>query len=203
MLLYGYRNGRTLRALWALEEAGVDYDFTPVDILRGEGQSEWFLRLNPFGKVPVLIDDQLVLSESAAICEFVAERYPSAGLMPAPATPERAQCYQWISFLISEVDAVLWNIAKHRFALPEERRVPAVIETATWEFGRAVRILEQALRDKSFLAADQFSVADILAGHCLLWARSARVGFDSPVLDQYLARLTGRPAYIRATERAR
>ena len=202
MLLYGYRNGRTLRVLWALEEAGAQYEFTTVDILKGAGQSDWFLRLNPFGKVPVLVDDLQVITESAAICMHIAERYPDSGLLPAATTPERSLCYQWISFVISEMDAVLWTIAKHRFALPIERRIPAVTETAAWEFGRAIGVLEQGLQGKKFLVGDSLSVADILTAHCLLWARSARVAFDTPILDPYLHRLTTRPAYVRASVRA-
>jgi len=100
MRLYGYRNGRTLRALWVLEEVGAEYEFVEVDVTKGEGQAEWFLKINPFGKVPVLVDGDVVISESAAICQHVAETYPAAALLPPPATADSAHCHQWISFLL-------------------------------------------------------------------------------------------------------
>ena len=203
MRLYGYRNGRTLRALWALEECNVDYDFVEVDVTKGEGQAEWFLKINPFGKVPVLVDGDLTISESAAICQYVAERQPASGLLPPTATPESAHCHQWTSFLLTEVDAPLWTIAKHRFALPADKRVPAVVDTALWELQRALRVLDDALVGREFLAGDRLTVADIIAGHCVMWANSARIAVEGTRLAAYVKTLGNRPAMLRASERAR
>jgi len=203
MKLYGYRNGRTLRALWALEEAGLGYELVEVDVTKGEGQAAWFRQLNPFGKVPVLVDGDLVLSESAAICQYVAEQRPASRLMPAPGTAENAHCQQWISFLLTEVDAPLWTIAKHRFALPAERRVPAVVDTAVWELQRALQLLDEALAGRDFLAGSTLTVADIIAGHCLAWAKSARIDVNGEHLASYAQALGNRPAMLRASERAR
>src|SRR5687767_8040952 len=102
MKLYGYRNGRTLRAAWALEEARATYEYVEVDLFKGEARKPAFLALNPAGKVPVLIDGDRVITESAAICLHVGERYPEAGLLPPAGTPERTECYQWISFVLTE-----------------------------------------------------------------------------------------------------
>jgi glutathione S-transferase len=82
--------------------------------------------------------------------------------------------------------------------LPSDRRVPAVIETASWEFRNAVSVLASPLKDRLYLAGTAFSVADILAGHTLLWARSARVPLGSDFPDAYLQRLLARPALTRA-----
>lgn len=202
MKLYGYRNGRTLRALWALEEVGAAYEYVEVDIMHGEGRKPWFLELNPGGKVPVLDDDGFIITESAAICMHLAEKYPNSGLLPRPGTQERTQCYKWISFILTELDAPLWAIAKHRFALPSERRVPAVIETAGWEFAAAAKILAKHLSGRSYLVGDSFTVPDILAGHVLLWAQSARLELDSDALTSYLNTLANRGAFRRARERA-
>lgn len=194
--LYGYRNGRTLRALWTLEEAGAQYEYVEVDVLRGEGKSEWFLKLNPSGKVPVLVDGDLVLTESAAICLHIAERYPQADLLAPVGTAARSECYKWISFLLTEMDAPLWTIAKHRFALPADKRVPAVIETAKWEFGEAAGLLAQGLAGREWLCG-RFSVADVIAGHVLLWARSARIDLPQP-LAQRVDRCAARPGFAGA-----
>jgi len=198
MKLYGYRNGRTLRALWALEEVGARYEYVEVDVMSGHGQEPWFLQINPSGKVPVLDDGGTIITESAAICMHVAEKAPGSRLLPPAGTQDRTDCYKWISFILTELDAPLWTIAKHRFGLPRERRVPAIIETVSWEFRTSVKILASALEDHPYLAAGSFTVADILAGHTLLWAKSARLPLDSNPLETYLETLLTREAVIRA-----
>jgi glutathione S-transferase len=202
MRLYGYRNGRTLRAQWTLEEAGTPYEYVEVDMMRGEGREPSFLQLNPSGKVPVLVDDGMVITESAAICMHIAEKYPRSGLLPPTGTPERTDTYRWISFVLTELDAPLWTMAKHRFGLPKDRRVPEVIETAAWEFGVAAKVLETGLAQRSFLVGNSLTVADILAGHTLLWAKSARVALGSDALEAYLLGLSTRDALHRARERS-
>lgn len=197
MKLYGYRNGRTLRALWALEEVGAQYEYVEVDLFRGEGREPSFLKINPGGKVPVLDDDGMIVTESAAICMHLAEKFPESRLLPPPGTPERTACYKWISFLLTELDAPLWSIAKHRFALPRERRVPEVIETASWEVRNALKVLAEGLGTQPYLAAGSFSVADIIAGHTLSWAKSARFSLSEP-LETYLQALLARDAAVRA-----
>jgi glutathione S-transferase len=202
MKLYGYRNGRTLRALWTLEEVGATYDYVEVDVMHGQGREPWFLKVNPAGKVPVLDDGGTIITESAAICMHVAEKYPEGRLLPPPGTMERTECYKWTSYILTELDAPLWTIAKHRFGLPSERRVPAVIETARWEIGVAIEILASAVNSRSFLVGASLTVADILAGHTLLWAKSAKLELGSDSLVSYLDALTMRDAYVRARERA-
>jgi glutathione S-transferase len=202
MRLYGYRNGRTLRALWALEEVAAEYEYTEVDIMRDGARQPWFLKINPAGKVPVLVDDGAVITESAAVCMHLAEKYSQAGLLPAIATLQRSQCYQWISFILTELDAPLWTVAKHRFALPKERRVPAVVDTAIWEFGVAASLLATRLTDSEYLVGGCFTVADILAAHTLLWATSARIGYQDARLERYLETLLARDALVRAQQRA-
>lgn len=199
MKLYGYKNGRTIRALWALEEVGAHYEYQEVDLFRGEGRESWFLAINPAGKVPVLDDAGMIVTESAAICMHIAEKFPQSELLPPPGTPARTECYRWTSYVLTELDAPLWTIAKHRFALPSERRVPAVIETASWEFLSAVKILAAAAERSAYLAGDAFSVADILAAHVLSWAKSAGLQV-SDVLESYLANLEKREALSRARE---
>lgn len=198
MKLYGYKNGRSLRALWALEEAGAAYEYVEVDLFNGKAREPSFLKLNPAGKVPVLVDGEHVITESAAICLHIAEKYESTGLLPPAGTSARTDCYKWISFILTELDSALWTIAKHRFALPKDKRVSAVLETAAWEYGNGAKLLADALATSEYLVETGFSVADILAGHILLWAKSARVSIPSASLDEYLQRLQERPALARA-----
>src|SRR6266513_5794972 len=86
MKLYGYRNGRTLRALWALEEVGANYEYVEVDVMQGEGRKPSFLKINPGGKVPVLEDGGTIVTESAAICMHLAEKYTASRLLPPVGT---------------------------------------------------------------------------------------------------------------------
>lgn len=202
MKLYGHRNGRALRALWALEEVGAPYEYVEVDIMHGEGRKPSFLKINPGGKVPVLDDGGTIITESAAICMHLAEKYPESGLLPTAGTTERTECYKWISFVLTELDALLWTIAKHRFALPKDRRVPAVIDCASWEFEAAVKILAAGLGDRAYLVGESFTVADILAGHILLWAKSTRLTPCSDSLANYVNTLTTRDSFLRAREKA-
>lgn len=202
MKLYGYRNGRTLRALWTLEEVGATYEYIEVDVMRGQGREPWFLKINPGGKVPVLDDGGTIITESAAICMHLAEQFPESRLLPPASAVGRTECYKWTSFILTELDAPLWTIAKHRFGLPEERRVPAVIDTAIWEFEVAVKILAIGLGHRPYLVGDSFTVADILTGHVLLWAKSARLEIGSDRLVSYLDALMTRDAFGRARGKA-
>lgn len=199
--LYGFAQSRSTRATWALEEAGAEYAYLAVDVLKGEGRQPAFLAVNPGGKVPVLVDDGLTLSESAAICTYVGDRFPASGLTPAAGTPERATYYQWCYFVIGELEQPLWTMAKHRFGLPEDWRVPGITATASKEFDLAVRVLEQGLGERPYLLGDSFTAADILAAYTLNWGRKWRVLKTSPSLDAYLGRTLSRPALDRARQR--
>ncbi len=199
--LYGCPNTRSMRVAWALDEVGAEYDYEPVILRKGEGRRLSFLRVNPSGKVPVLVDGDLVLTESAAICTYVGDLFPASGLTPGFGTADRAHYNQWLAFAISELEQPLSTIAKHRFALPQELRVPAVEEAAKWEFGRACRVFEKGLGDNAFILGDRFTAADIMLSHMLAWASSARIAVDSDLLQAYADRLLARPALDHARER--
>ena len=203
MKLYGHPNSRATRALWALEEVQADYEYVHVDLKTDQGRSESYLALNPAGKVPTLVDGELVITESAAICLYLGDKFPQSGLTPPIGTAERAACYRWISFAISELEQPLWTIAKHRFVLPEEKRVPAILQTAFWEFSIAVSVLAKGLANRPYAAGEKFSVADILLGHTLAWARSTRIELGHETLNDYADRILNRPAVAHARERAR
>ncbi len=117
--IYGTPRSRATRVTWALEELAVEYRYHPVDLLKGEGQKPEFRKLNPSGKVPVLVDGDLVLSESAAICAYLGDKFPESGLVPRPGTADRAKYDQWSYFLLTELEQPLWTAGKHRFVYPE------------------------------------------------------------------------------------
>ncbi len=201
MKIFGFPNSRSARAVWALEEAGAAYEYIKVDLFKGEGRQPPYLDLNPGGKVPTLIDDDLVLTESAAICTYLGDKFPASSLVPSAGTPERARYEQWCFFVIGELEQPLWTMAKHRFALPEKRRVPMVIDTAIWEFSVAAKVLNTGLGDREFIVDGRFTAADILVAHTLGWARAFEVSLGHERLEAYADRLLSRPALARARAR--
>jgi glutathione S-transferase len=200
MQVYGFPNTRSTRVTWALEEAGAEYGYTAVDLTKGEHRKPEFLKVNPGGKVPVLIDGDLVLTESAAICTYIGEKFPASGLVPTQAT-DRAHYFQWCFFAMSELETPLWTMAKYTRLLPEERRIPAVAETCVWEFQRAANVLAQHMEGREYAVGDHFTAADILLGGTLNWARANKIALRSPTLEAYADRLSARPALVRARER--
>ncbi len=201
MKIYGCPNTRSARAVWALEEAGAEYEYVKVELMKGEGRRPPYIQINPGGKVPALIDGDLLLTESAAICTYIGDKFPDSGLTPRPDTPERALYNQWCFFVIGELEQSLWTLAKHRFAIPEKWRVPAVMETALWEFSVAAKVLDARLGDKEYAVGGGFTAADILIGHALSWARAFQVPLGLPALEAYADRMLSRPALARARER--
>ena len=135
---YSFPNSRSLRVTWTLEELGLEYLCQHVALDSGEGQTAEHLARHPDGKVPVIEKTgELTLFESAPICRYLAEQYGDGRLLPESAA-ERAQVDQWLSFIVTEIEQPLWLQAKHKFALPQDQRVPSVLPTAAWEFQRAL-----------------------------------------------------------------
>lgn len=194
--LYGIPNTRSTRVAWALAEAGIDdYQFSVVDFKSGEQLGDAFRQLNPGCKIPVLVHDELVLTESAAIVNYVANQF-CPELMPSSAA-EKAHYDRWCYFVLSELEQGLWTIGKHKFALPEEHRVEGIFETASWEFQKALSLLSEGLGEKTFILGEQFSGADILIAHTLLWALAFKQPVEQENLTRYLARAIARPGYQR------
>jgi len=201
LTVFGFPNTRSARAVWALEEAGAEYEYVKVDLFKGEGRRPPYIDLNPGGKVPALRDGDFVLTESGAICTYIGDKFPESGLAPPLNTQERARYYQWCFFVIGELEQPLWTMAKHRFALPEKRRVPAMIDTAVWEFGVAAKVLDAGLGDKEFIVGDHVTAADIMLAQTLAWARAFEAPLGHDRLEAYADRLLSRPAVARARAR--
>ena len=166
--LFGTPRSRSLRVSWCLEELGLDWHYQKIDFSKGEHKSPDYLELNPCGKVPALKDDQLILTESGAICLYLAERYGHGKLLPS-CPEDRGRHYRWICLVLCELEQPLWTMGKHKFALPEEMRVPQVLDTAQWEFDKVCQQLELILPDTPHLF-EAFTVADILLTQTLNWA---------------------------------
>lgn len=198
--VYGCPKTRSLRATWALEEAGADYEYVRVDLAQGEGHKPGYLAINPSGKVPALVDGNLVLTESAAIVTYIGEKFSASRLVPTDSR-QRAVYFQWMAFTVTELEQPLSTLAKHRFILPEHLRLPAIEPTALWEFAKAAKVLYRHLQGREYVAADHFTGADIMVGHTLGWARNNQIPLGSEVLDGYADRILSRPALAAARQR--
>lgn len=186
---------RAFRVLWALEEIGAAYDWKPLG-----PQDPEVVRLNASGKVPVLLEGDSAISDSTAIITYLADKH---GQLTAPAgTLPRARQDALMHLVLDELDAVLWTAARHSFILPEEHRVSAVKESLKWEFARNLARLEARL-DGPFLMGEDFTIADIICGHCLNWAYSAKFPIESEVVLAYGKRLRARDAYRRVAALAK
>ncbi|RDV00594.1 glutathione S-transferase family protein [Trinickia dinghuensis] len=192
MKLYGFAGTRSQRALWGLKEVDADFEFVSVNLLEGEHSRPEFLRINPAGKVPVLIDGDRVIPESAAIVLYLAEKYPEKALMPA-GLEERAQVYRWIMFAVTELEQPLWRITRHSFLYPPDKRLPADIELAQADFRSMAAILEEHLDGRQFIVGDKLTAADCVTVYLIDWANEKGLVDTFPRLKAYLERLYARP----------
>ena len=194
MKLYESPATRSARCRWVLQELGVPFEAIPVKLAQGEHKQAEFLKLNPYGRVPVLVDGDLVLSESVAICLYLADKYANRGLIPTPGTAQRAIHDQWLLFCATELEQPLWQIRRHTALYPVERRLPAEVVIARENFQLAAAVLEGALRDRIYLADTGFSIADIVVSYTLRWAAGYGLFVDHPGLEAYLNRHLARDA---------
>lgn len=193
MKLYGFGPTRSLRALWGLKELDADFEFVPVNLLAGEHKHPDFLRLNPAGKVPVLIDGDTVIPESAAIVLYLADKYREKGLLPA-SLEARAHVYRWTMFAVTELEQPLWRISKHTSLYPEDKRLPADVALAREEFCAMAAILDSHLEGRRFIVGDNLTVADCVTAYLVDWANELRLIDGFARLQAYLERMYARPA---------
>lgn len=186
----GSRTNRTFRVLWALEELGVEYDHKPFAVRSPEA-----LEHSPTGKLPALICESEVITDSAAIITFLADRH--GGLTFPAGSVRRAQQDALLHRVNDEIDAVLWTAARHSFILPEAERVPAVKDSLKLEFTRSLdRLMEQI--DGPYLMGDTMTIPDIILAHCGGWAYNAKFPLENEAFKTYTNRLRERDAFKRA-----
>jgi glutathione S-transferase len=188
------RAGRPIRVGWALEEVGADYAL--VTMSAEEASSAEHRVRHPLGRVPVLEDVEGPMFESTALVFHVAELYPEAGLLPPPATHERAVAQSWSIFAMTELEAPAIESSRQREANPEASAKAAA------RCADAVAVLDSALSGTPpYLVGSRFSVADIVAGRVL--GIAVRVGAiePSPTTGAYMESLGARPAWQRAASK--
>jgi len=192
MKLYEFAPTRSIRVRWTLQEMDVPFDAVTVNLAANEHHSAEFLKINPAGKLPALVDGDFVLTESIAIVLYLAEKYPAKKLMPTD-LHERAQLYRWLLFTTTELEQPLWRIARHSNIYPVDKRLPAEIELARGDFLPMAQVVEDHLRGREFLVGDHVTVADFVLAYTLDWAKLVKLLDGFPVLDAYVERMYARP----------
>jgi glutathione S-transferase len=192
MKLYEFGPTRSIRARWALQELEVPFESVVVKLPEGEHKETEYLRLNPAGKLPTLVDGDFVLTESAAIVKYLAEKYPEKRLWPT-SLRDRAEADRWMLFTVTELEQPLWRIARHSFVYPEEQRIAGDIDIAKREFRDMVQVLEHHLREREFVASNHITVTDFVVAYTLDWANEEGLLDYSPALRSYMERMYARP----------
>ena len=167
--VWGSGTSRTIRAHWALAELGIDYETKPIQSRTGETQSSEFRSLSVKEKIPVLVDGDLVLTESAAIVTYLGDKH--GGLTPAVGTTERARYYEWLSFILMELDAhTLYVMRRHGDLAHLYGDAPAAMAAARAGFEKQIRWALPRFDAAEYLVGDAFTGVDILMTTCLDWA---------------------------------
>jgi glutathione S-transferase len=183
--------GRIVR--WMLEEVGQPYR---TEILEwGANRSPAFLAVNPMGKVPTIVHGDTVVTEAAAICAYLADAFPQAGLAPPVSSKLRGPYYRWLFFGAGPVEAAA-NAKAMGWEAPDDRR--AMLGYGCMD--DVLNTLEQALKGRDYLAGDSFTAADLYVGSHLGWGMGFGTIDARPVFERYVGRLRERPAATRAAE---
>jgi glutathione S-transferase len=190
--LYEFGPTRSIRVRWTLQELGVDFEPIRVNLAAGENRHPEFLKLNPAGKIPVLVDGDMVLTESVAIVLYLAEKYSNKCLLPTDLT-DRAEVNRWLLFAATELEQPLWRIARHTALYPEEQRLPADVILASQEFKDMASVLERHMQGRQFVAGDSVTVADFVTAYTLDWANEYKLLDGCPQLLAYVKRMYARP----------
>lgn len=191
LTVVGTIRSRAFRVLWALKEMGLSYNHEAA-----LPQSDEVKKHSSAGKIPVLLDDGITITDSTAILHYLADKHQ---LLTFPAgSKERAEQDSITFKILDELDAALWTAAKHGFLYPEERRVQGIKEALRWEVARAHKEFGKMLQDRQFLMGDTFTIPDIILTHCLGWGIIAKFGLDDENLSDYFSRMKSRPSYVAA-----
>lgn len=183
--------GRIVR--WMLEETGVPYETRILDY-GDQMKTPDYLALNPMGKVPTIVHGDAVVSECAAICAYLADAFPEAGLAPPPG--RRGAYYRWLFFAAGPLEAAVVNRTLG-FEVPSEQER----NVGYGNFSHVMDTLEMAVSGSDYVAGGTFSAADVYVGAHVNWGLQFETIEKRAAFQSYHDRVTDRPAFRRAAER--
>ncbi len=198
MKLYFAPKTRATRPRWLLEELGVPYELVNIDLEKGEHKQLPYLRVHPLGQVPALVDGDVTVYESIAICMYLADKFIEKKLAPAFGAPERAAYYQWMLFAAATLEPPISEYFTHTQALPADKRNPEIAAKAKEKALAAIKAVEHAMLGKMYLVGEKFSAADVVVGSIMRFAESMKLLADAPDLASWLYELKSHAAFKKA-----
>ena len=194
--LFGISGSRALRSLWAIEETGIDYEHVPQHFRDAKNSPE-LMAANPNGRIPALVDGELVLFESMAINLYLAKTYGGA-LYPRDAAGE-AKAWQWSVWAISEIEPLQMQIVIQRLFVPAEKRDQTVIDNAAKALERPLAVLDSELATRPYLLGDQFTVADLNVAAVMMLLDMVQQDYSHHAnVKRWATACQARPALARA-----
>jgi glutathione S-transferase len=184
--------GRVVR--WMLEEVGAPYETIVLGYNQSMKDAE-YLAVNPMGKVPAIRHGDTVVTETAAICAYLADAFPDAGLAPPPGHRKRGTYYRWLFFAAGPVEAAVTNKALKVEVSDEQRAF-----VGYGSFDAAIDALVLAITPGPYICGDQFTAADLYVGSQIGFGMMFGSIDKRPDFEEYFGRLQARPAAIRARE---
>jgi glutathione S-transferase len=203
LTVWGVGTSRTMRAHWMLLELGLEYQCSPIQSRTGETLTDEFRRLNPRHKIPVLRHGSLVVTESAAIIQYLSETFPHSPEVYVPNDAKsRARLNEWCYFIMSELDAgSLYVVRRHDGLKQIYGEAPTAVESAKSYFLHNIEVMASRVGgDNTYLLGNRLSVADILLMTCLDWAAWCGISLPERVAH-YQQRVALRPAYQAALKK--
>lgn len=194
MKLFWAPQTRSQRAIWMLEETGIEYEMERIDLSAPDrADSAEFLSASPMGKVPAIVDGDAAMSESAAICIYLADRYSAGQLAPVADDPERGKFLYWTIYTPAVVEPAMSD----KFNNVEANR-----QRSGWgDFDLMIRTWDEALDGKEWIVGDRFSAADVMLGSSAIFLRMFNMLPETGNLDAYADRCLARPANQRSLEK--
>ena len=190
LVFYFAPHSRSAIVLWMLEELGVPYKMEQLNLTKGTHKSPEYLAVNPMGKVPAIKHGNTVITEAAAICCYLADAFPAAGLAPATNDPERGTYLRWLFFSPSCIEPAMADKAFQRPPVPASM-------VGYGDFDTVMDVVAQAVSKGDYLLGDRFSAADVVLGSTLRYGMMFSVFPKRPEFEAYTARLASRPALQR------
>ena len=188
MKLYYNPQSRAVIAKWMLDECAAKYEIVPIDFAKREHKTAEFLKINPAGKLPALVDGESKIFEGAAICLYLADKFPEANLAPKIGTPERGRYLSLMVYSTSQLEPAMGDTLLKVQPLPQRG----------WtDFETAKDVIEGELGDGPYLFGDWFTAADIMIGSMFIWKRIFGAPPDRAKLEAYVDRLLARPKAMK------
>ncbi|MDE2592818.1 MAG: glutathione S-transferase family protein [Burkholderiales bacterium] len=194
LVLYTNPQSRGRIAHWLMEEIGQPYDTVWLDF-GPPMRTQAYLDINPMGKVPALQHGEAIVTETAAICAYMADTFPAAGLIPPPGSPERAAFYRWLFFTAGPIEMAT-TAKSFGWEVPEGKSGMV----GFGKYSRALDTLEKALQPGPFICGDQFTAVDVYVCSALAWGMMMGSVEKRPAFAEYVARLQERPAAMRSNQ---